>query len=140
MWDKSADRITSYEKKLITGRNGVSSAPHGDWYSAISAGMVRCRESYFTGAGAPFDVISQDRESGWRQQGGGRGKVKKSQGGISSDTPLCRGIRIRTAGLVQDLPISGLFFAEGEYCGRRTCVLMAANVNFGRSFPGLRST
>ncbi len=69
-----------------------------------------------------FEVISQNRESGWRQQRGGRGKVKKSQGGISSDTPLCRGMRIRIAGLMQDLPISGLPFAEGNAAvGERAC-------------------
>ncbi len=114
MWDKSANRITSCEKKLITGRNGVSSAPHGDLVFSDFGGhgamqgvlLHRGRRNLrcdFSGSGKRLAAAR-----------GGRGKVKKSQCGISSEMPLCRGIRIRTAGLMQDLPISGLFFAEGE--------------------------
>ncbi len=47
------------------------------WYSAISAGMVRGRESCCTGAGATFEVISQNREKSRVRQRGYRGKVKK---------------------------------------------------------------
>ena len=91
MWDKSANRITSCEKKLITGRNGVSSAPHGDLVF-----------SDFGGHGAkPGTLLHPDRSnfrcdfsgSGKRlaaARGGPRKSQKKSGWNILRNAPLPR--------------------------------------------------
>jgi len=84
------------------------------WHSAISAGMVQGRESCFAGAGATFELIAQNRESGRLRQGGHCGKNKKSQGEIWHDIRVRRRRPIKYGVFGRVLPISGLFFAQGN--------------------------